>query len=494
MRRMSASGRWRRAWLFPCLGALAAGGGLAAQAEMETPGESVRTGPSVALPELSARCVELSWPEEPFALHGGRLVSETCHVARSGPLIRTESAQWRWALYRREFVYEAGSDVKPEDLRFFPDTVREAELVLFAETAGQTLRGPAGAGEARSRPRPVWHDRSDTSLEFIEPPRAAALPGETTEGALFAHRRCLNGTGGCMDHPYRLTPDGSVRPLRAAYRAQVRERLPQGWGTWKGVWLEPEGLRAEAAVYVPRDANCCPSFRAAARVAVAADSLFLDSLDLAPQPTGFGWEVVPGESFGYADAATSEEGLVEAYGAGAVEPADVYLAEGFCTPGTRVFPDHPWRIEVAWADSARTRPAFARAAGTEGPWHTPAGVRLGTTVVELAAMRGEPIRFGGFGWDYGGGARWEEEGGALRLRVGPDSASNRRLHGDLREDPRSDELFGDRTVRSDHPLARQLTIRVEEMTVDWAEPAIQRDCEDPDRAEAGRGAPVPVGR
>lgn len=479
--------------------------GLAAQATDEPPGRPVSSAAHTTTSDADARCLELFWPGQPSVPAGRRLASESCRVTEAGPLVRLGSGRWYWALYRHEFAYEPDPAVEPEpaaerdpaavgepgieaaDLRFLSDTVHEDELVLFVEAVEGTATGAADdpanepeadrtQGGAATVLRAVWHDRSDTRFEFLEPPRVAALPSRAGPGALLAHRRCLDGTGGCVDHPYRLGADGSVEALRPLHIVQLEERLPEAWGTWKGVWLEPEGLRAEAAVYVPRDANCCPSFRALARVAVAGESLVLDSLALHPEAGGFAWEVVPGRSWGHVDAETSEVELEHRYGPGVVARGEVYLAEGICTPGTRVFPGAPWEVEIAWADSARTRPAFARATGSEAPWHTPAGVRLGATLEELERIRGEPLRFSGFGWDYGGRLRWEEGDGGLRLLVGPDSASNRRLHGDLRDDARSDELFGERSVRSDHPLVRALVIRAERMTLGWEEPAIQRDC------------------
>ncbi len=449
---------------------------LGAQTRERPPGEALSEVAPVPPGEASHRCLELSRSEEPFALEGARLVSEACRVTEAGSLIRADDVDWHWVLYRREFVYEAGAGARPEDLRFFPDTVREDELVLFVEAVDEGMQAAGAAAEATLL-RPVWHDRSDARFAFIRPPRAAMRPADPAPSALLVHRRCLNGTGGCMDHPYALLPDATVDDLRPVYLAELDERLPEGWGTWKGVWIDPEGPRLDTGVYLPADANCCPSFRASAGLSIAADGLSLDSLALVPEAAGFAWEILPGRSFGHVSAGTSEEDLVRAYGRDAVEPAEVHLAEGVCTPGARVFPGAPWEMEVTWADSARSLTAFARVSGTEGPWHTPRGVRLGTTLTELEALRGEPVRFSGFGWDHGGRLWWEEGEGGLRLLLGPDSASNRRLHGDLRDDARSEELFGDRLVRSDHPLVRALVIRVERMTLAWENPAMDTDCE-----------------
>jgi hypothetical protein len=359
-------------------------------------------------------------------------------------------------------VYGPTPDTPERSLDLFPDTVRLDELVLFA------------GGQTDDRVRAVWHDRVDRTAMLADPPRARVL---SKGRGLMVHRLCLNGTGGCLDHPYELGAGGSVTPMEPTYRDQLGGSLPGEWGTWKGIWLEPDSLLAEAAVYLPGDANCCPALRARASVRLQGDSLVIDSLDVVPDSREAIWRVVPGERFGPIAPRTSEAGLKEAVGASVVVPSRVYLAEGFCTPGTRVFPDRSYEMEIAWADSARTRPAFVRARNAAGPWRTPLGVGVGSTLAELEALGGEPISFSGFGWDYGGGAGWIEEGGtlSLQLEIAPDSDA--RLMELSRQDPRTEEIFGDRSVRSDHPIARQLTILVGEIGIGWATPFAERDCE-----------------
>lgn len=452
--------------------ALSCPSSLVAQTPGRPPGEKVSDSPSILASAAAEGCLDLPWSERRRVFEGGRLVAARCAVTDFGTLLPGDAPGWRWALYRRTAVYEAGPDRAPEAVRLFPDTLREDELVLFLEIASEAPGRPVSL-------QPVWHDRSDAMAELLRPPRAAPLPARAATGILLAHRRCLSGTGGCADHPFWLSQQGAVTPLHPAYATELAGRLPEGWGTWKGVWLDPAHPRTEAAVYLPEDANCCPTFSASAHLQLLGDALHLDSLELVPSEESFAWRVVPGTSFGYVDGATSEEELAGKYAPGALEPAELQLAEGICTPGTRVFPATPWQMEVAWADSARSRPAFVRVGGTGGPWWTPGGVRLGATLAELEARRDEPISFSGFGWEHGGEISWEEDDGRLRLRVGPDSASKRRLHGELGREPRAEELFGERTVRSDHPLVRELTIRVERITIEWASPAMEGDCEPP---------------
>jgi hypothetical protein len=182
-----------------------------------------------------------------------------------------------------------------------------------------------------------------------------------------------------------------------------------------------------------------------------------------PQRTAHDWLIVPGERVGPISATTSEAELLSRLGAGAVVRREVYLAEGFCTAGNVLYPDSPDAVEIGWADSLRSRPAFLTIRGRGSRWATPAGVRIGATLKDLEALRGEPLTFAGFGWDYGGGASWQEPDAAhaVGIRLSPDSVSWETA----RADSQWTEILGDRPVRSDHPLVRRLNIVVEALYV-----------------------------
>lgn len=269
-----------------------------------------------------------------------------------------------------------------------------------------------------------------------------------------------------MDWPYRLGK-GTVDPLRRAYLDELRASIPDEWGLWKGVHLNPAALTVAAPVYVPADVNCCPSFRAEGRVRVSGDAMHLDSVRITPDVDSPAWLVDPAEGIGHIRARTSDAALARAYGAAAVRPASISIGQGMCVAGARVFPDTPMEFEVAWVDSTGTRPAFARVTRPGAPWRTPAGVGVGTSLSRLEEIRGGPVAFSGFGWDGSGGASWSESGGELRLILAPD----REALSALDSDPRADELYGDHEISSDHPLVRALGITVSTMIVGWASPA-----------------------
>ncbi|MGH7500545.1 MAG: hypothetical protein ACREL7_02195 [Longimicrobiales bacterium] len=204
--------------------------------------------------------------------------------------------------------------------------------------------------------------------------------------------------------------------------------------------------------------------------------------------------IVPGERIGPVSAQSSEAALVAELGASAVVSREIQIGEGFCTAGTVVFPETPDAIEVTWTDRSHVRPASASIQEPRSRFATESGVRIGTTLEQLAGLNGGPISFTGFGWDYGGTAHWEEPGSrdpvtpgstavtapgstesprpGLDLRLAPDSVADARV----RDDPRYTEILGEQPISSDHPLLREMGIRVEAITIRWADPAPQHQC------------------
>jgi hypothetical protein len=116
------------------------------------------------------------------------------------------------------------------------------------------------------------------------------------------------------------------------------------------------------------------------------------------------WTFQPGVSFGALTADGSEQDLIAAYGAAAVQPEDVSLGEGESEPGTVVFPDDPLRrFEVAWGDTLQRRaPSFVLLTGDTTLWHGQRGLTLGVSLAQLEALNGKPFGMAGYGWDYGG--------------------------------------------------------------------------------------------
>lgn len=191
--------------------------------------------------------------------------------------------------------------------------------------------------------------------------------------------------------------------------------------------------------------------------------------------------IVPGERIGPISAATSEADLNELFGSDAVAVAEIYLSEGVCSPGAVVLPATPDRLEITWADSARSRIAFIRIAGEGSGWRTVRGVGVGTSLMELESIKGRSVEFTGFEWDFGGAMHWPagtvERGEAAEpqvlLLMDPHLADGAVPGAELD----TANIFGDIPVRSDHPIIRRLDITVREMIVSWDHPYEQSECE-----------------
>jgi len=70
---------------------------------------------------------------------------------------------------------------------------------------------------------------------------------------------------------------------------------------------------------------------------------------------------------------------------------------------TRIYPDSPKEFVVYWKDSLYHKAiSFIEARAENSPYHTAAGLKIGSTLQDLLKENGKPISFSGFGWDYGG--------------------------------------------------------------------------------------------
>jgi hypothetical protein len=205
----------------------------------------------------------------------------------------------------------------------------------------------------------------------------------------------------------------------------------------------------------------------------APDSATPDASAAAPPHD---WLIVPDTRIGPVRRGTTERALTQLLGEERVVRREAHIGEGFCATGSRLYPGTPEELEVLWSDSTYSEPAAARVAGARSRWRTSRGVGVGTSLSELERVAGAPVEFGGFGWDYGGGATWTESTAeasgtiVLELAPNPDSSSV------VASDPRYSEILGERTVRSDHPLIRRLDVRVERLTVRLGRWPTEHEC------------------
>jgi len=194
------------------------------------------------------------------------------------------------------------------------------------------------------------------------------------------------------------------------------------------------------------------------------------------QQTDPDWLIVPGERVGFVTAETTDASLKALFGASNVESVDVYLGEGFTSPGTAVYPsDTTRRIEVVWSDETRTVPKEVRLTGDSSVWRTAEGISLGSTLREIERLNGYPFRLVGFAFDYGGtivdcgrgrlvalGCSVADERGAskgrlmvVRLNPGVDALGTSEYR----------QVLGEREFSSGHPAMQKLNPRVYQLIV-----------------------------
>lgn len=101
--------------------------------------------------------------------------------------------------------------------------------------------------------------------------------------------------------------------------------------------------------------------------------------------------IEPGSRLGPVTGASSLENLRGMLGAHSVSLELVQSEDGKSkVSGAVIYPaDSHKRIELAWADTVgKTRPLWARVRNAASWWHTPDGVRIGSTLLDLEKLNG----------------------------------------------------------------------------------------------------------
>lgn len=101
--------------------------------------------------------------------------------------------------------------------------------------------------------------------------------------------------------------------------------------------------------------------------------------------------IEPGLRLGPVSAASTLENLRAALGKANVSLEMVQSEDGKGrVSGAVLYPrDSKKRIELAWSDTlSKSRPRWARVRNSASWWHTPAGVRVGSTLLELEKLNG----------------------------------------------------------------------------------------------------------
>jgi hypothetical protein len=141
--------------------------------------------------------------------------------------------------------------------------------------------------------------------------------------------------------------------------------------------------------------------------------------------------------------------------------------EGSTMIATTVFPNDPARkFEVDWWDEEN----HARISSFSIPEKdtAPGGLKIGMSVKEVEALSGAPFTMSGFDWDYGGYA--DLSGGKLEQLPGGCYPSVRFAPTkQVSADTNIDAVEGDVVVPSSEPLLEKLGVRVESISLGYAD-------------------------
>jgi hypothetical protein len=216
------------------------------------------TSPSVAIDAVRRRCVELG--DDTYT----KDVPQVGVCVPHGILSRGTAAGLRWysAVFgRRWLLTDSGTGARA-------DTAAESEFVLF--TSGTQRAG------RDTLLTPVWHVRFEPEILRSVTPEIVSVNGG---GALVGIDECVNGTGGCAQS-FLLWRNDRWRLVHLAFVDSLNRRFPGAIN--HGFHVNVKTLRANAAVYAPSDANCCPSRTAEMQLRLREDGLEIVSLRLRP--------------------------------------------------------------------------------------------------------------------------------------------------------------------------------------------------------------------
>jgi hypothetical protein len=134
-----------------------------------------------------------------------------------------------------------------------------------------------------------------------------------------------------------------------------------------------------------------------------------------------------------------------------------------------IFPNDPARrLELQWQDEEKRTRLFEVKVAGESKWQGPNGIRIGTPLAEIEQINGAPFEITGFEWDLGGfgsaqkGKLARLPGGCVvNFRFSPQVSLNTAKHR---------ALIGDRKIRSNKKLLREVKPAVMEFYVGYAVP------------------------
>jgi hypothetical protein len=142
------------------------------------------------------------------------------------------------------------------------------------------------AATARSDRARLLFERADLDLGLsVYPDKPEILTGAF--GTMLYIPIQLDGTGAGNESEYYLREAGAWMDIDAeSWLVDLSKRIPAGLEIWKGVWPNVHTMRAEAGLYRPSDANCCPTGgRARIQLSIRSRRFVIESVTI-ERPVG----------------------------------------------------------------------------------------------------------------------------------------------------------------------------------------------------------------
>ncbi len=169
--------------------------------------------------------------------------------------------------------------------------------------------------------------------------------------------------------------------------------------------------------------------------------------------------IKPGEGFGILGGEMMRTDLEEVIGKENVRKSDFHIGEGEFAPGLALYPDTPEEVEVLLDDDGYV--ILYQTSKKDSKWTTEEGIKVGSTLAELAAANGTHFKFTGFDWDYGGTVtNWNGgkfDGADFLIVLGYN------YEGTPMTEEDTQQLLGDQDIMSDLPAAQRYEIAVVEI-------------------------------
>ncbi|MEL6253053.1 MAG: hypothetical protein AAFR87_13650 [Bacteroidota bacterium] len=112
--------------------------------------------------------------------------------------------------------------------------------------------------------------------------------------------------------------------------------------------------------------------------------------------------VIPGQRVGPIRKSTSEQDLLQIYGAGQVHRGYVATYDNPQRECTVVYPATPNEIKIVWENADRSRIKEIHFLKESSNWFTPEGLTTGMDFSEVIKANKAPISIYGFKWEYSG--------------------------------------------------------------------------------------------